>query len=128
MFILTPTTEPQSIATSYTYGLPEAMIYIGMVSSQVPHVDYSSSDLITSYVQYVKQQLGLTDYPLPTVSKLGVISRKNRRRIVNEDQLVEVARNAIQSELIDYAGLSFKEQVSHRYLKPSITNFRCNEY
>lgn len=81
-------------------------------------MDYSSSDLITNYVQHVKQQLGLADYPLPTATKLGVISRKNRRRIVNEDRLVEVAHNAIQSELIDYSGLSFKEQVSH--LKPSM--------
>ena len=75
-------------------------------------MDYSSSDFITSYVQYIKLQLGLTDYPLPIVPKLGFISRKNRRRIINEDQLVEVARNAIHSELIDYSGLSFKEQVS----------------
>ena len=77
-------------------------------------MDYSSSDFITSYVKYVKQQLGLTEYPLPTAPKLGLISRKNRRRIVNEDQLVEVASNAIRSESIEYSGLSFTEQVSCR--------------
>ena len=83
-------------------------------------MDYSSSDFIASYVEYVKQQLRLSDYPLPNAPKLGVISRKNRRRIVNDDQLVEVASNAIQSELIEYSGLSFKEQVS--YLKTSNIN------
>ena len=74
-------------------------------------MDYSSSYFITSYVEYVKQQLGLADTPLPTAPKLGVISRKNRRRIVNEVQLVDTARHAIQSELIEYSGLSFQEQV-----------------
>lgn len=74
-------------------------------------MDYSSSYFITSYVEYVKQQLGLANTPLPTAPKLGVISRKNRRRIVNEVQLLDTARYAIQSELIEYSGLSFQEQV-----------------
>lgn len=78
-------------------------------------MDYSSSYFITSYVEYVKQQLGMEDYPLPTAPRLGVISRKNRRRIINEDHLVEVSRNAIQSDLIDYSGLSFREQVRCDY-------------
>ena len=80
-------------------------------SLQVPRVDYSNSYFIASYVEYVKQQLGLVDIPLPTAPKLGIISRKNRRRIVNEDQLVDTASHAIQSELIEYSGLSFQEQV-----------------
>lgn len=84
---------------------------------QVPHVDYSDSDFITSYVEYVKQQLGLANFPLPTAVRLGIISRKNRRRIINEDELVEISNNAIKSELIEYSGLSFREQVSNCYLE-----------
>lgn len=80
--------------------------------SQVPNVDYSSSYFITSYVEYVKQQLGLENVALPTAPRLGIISRKNRRRIVNDNQLVEVSSHAIQSELIEYSGMSFREQVS----------------
>ena len=79
-------------------------------------MDYSSSYFIASYVQYVRRQLGLGNLPLPTVPKLGIITRKNRRRIVNEDQLVWASSHAIQSELIEYSGLSFREQVSHKYL------------
>lgn len=79
---------------------------------QVPHVDYSNTHFITSYVEYIKEQLGLANFPLPTAVRLGIISRKNRRRIVNEDLLVNVASNAMQSELIEYSSLSFQEQVS----------------
>ena len=91
-------------------------------------MDYSNSYFITSYVEYVRRQLGLTDYPLPTAPRLGVISRKNRRRIVNEQQLVNVAGNAIQSELIEYSGLSFKEQVSEIHNQDPLIYSHCLYY
>jgi len=86
-------------------------------------VSYSDSDFITSYVGYVKQQLGLANLPLPTKAMLGIISRKNRRRIVNEDELVDISNNAVKSELIEYSGLSFREQVSNCYLETVVLTY-----
>ena len=78
---------------------------------QVPQVDYSDSDLIKDYVMFVRHQLGLANLPLPHTPKIGIISRKNRRRIVNEDELLRVSRNVFPTELIDYSDMTFRQQV-----------------
>jgi len=81
------------------------------VITQVPRVDYSDGDLINDYIMFVRRQLGLADLPLPSSPKIGIISRKNRRRIVNENDLLSLGRNILPTELIEYSGMTFLQQV-----------------
>ncbi|XP_046574394.1 alpha-1,3-arabinosyltransferase XAT3-like isoform X2 [Haliotis rubra] len=73
---------------------------------------YSSRDigLILPYIQFIKEELGVRHEQV-TKDKVGIIKRTNRRRILNEGELVKAISNIASVELVDFSGLTFKQQV-----------------
>ncbi|XP_046370720.2 alpha-1,3-arabinosyltransferase XAT3-like [Haliotis rufescens] len=73
---------------------------------------YSSADkdLIIPYVQFIKEELGVRHHQI-SKDKVGIIKRTNRRRILNEGELVEAVSNIADVELVDFSRLSFKQQI-----------------
>ena len=92
--------------------------------------DFSESDNY-DYDQYMKEEVKLL---------VGELCRSGRRRIVNDKELVEMLRKEVDSELIDFAGVTYREQVRDiillfspwvlytnvcRPLRPSLTAPSC---
>ena len=63
--------------------------------------DFSESDNY-DYDQYMKEEVKLL---------VGELCRSGRRRIVNDKELVEMLSEEVDSELIDFTGMTYRDQV-----------------
>lgn len=80
-------------------------IYFG-----TPSVSFSDSDLIRGFVRHVQRQLNITEQPYKK-DRIGIISRSNRRRILNEDELISSLSAIVKTEKIEFSGMSYRDQV-----------------
>lgn len=83
-------------------------LYLG-----TPNIRHDESSLILNYANYMKKQLNVDQDAWKKYKKplIGIISRRNRRRIINEDELVKSIRNLGVIHLLKLENFSFKQQV-----------------
>ncbi|ESP05688.1 hypothetical protein LOTGIDRAFT_228161 [Lottia gigantea] len=77
----------------------------------LPKADHTNSSFLKSFVQFVKNKLNVTHERLSD-QRVGLIKRSNRRRILNEELLIEKVREFVDAELVEFSGLTFQEQVN----------------
>jgi protein O-GlcNAc transferase len=86
-------------------------ICFSTVNFGTPRVDFSDQNLIRSFVAHVQRMLNVTvnvDVP----PRVGVISRANRRRLLNEDELVAAISTLAPVDKIEFSRMSFHDQVA----------------
>ncbi|XP_013403104.1 protein O-linked-mannose beta-1,4-N-acetylglucosaminyltransferase 2-like isoform X1 [Lingula anatina] len=79
-------------------------IYLG-----TPRYDWNDKYLVLNYVNYMRTMLHVTTPTKPR--KVGLISRANRRRILNEKELVKSVKDITKLDLIEFGGKTVQEQL-----------------
>jgi protein O-GlcNAc transferase len=79
-----------------------------------PILHNGSHAFLHRYARFVRTKLQLPLDPTPAIRQIAVISRSNRRRIVNENALVSAAQAAhpdVQCRKLVFDGMPFSQQV-----------------
>lgn len=79
-----------------------------------PKVDFSRPEVLHSYADFVKKALGVK--PIESKSKaektrIGLIHREGRRKILNEEELLQSMPSSVLLEAVDFSKMSVKEQI-----------------
>lgn len=74
-------------------------------------VQFANSELITGFVEHIQKTLNVAHQRFD-VDRIGVISRSNRRKILNEDELIAALNTIAITEKLEFSGKSFHEQVA----------------
>ena len=85
-------------------------LYFGTMqhAHNMPH---TGSEHIPKYVNYIWKQLKISPFKKFKEHRVGIISRKNRRRILNEDELVSVIKPLAEVDLLTFEKMTVKEQI-----------------
>lgn len=76
-----------------------------------PSVQFSNSELINGLIEHIQKTVNVAHQPFE-VDRIGLISRSNRRRILNENELIAALNTIAITERLDFSGKSFREQVA----------------
>ncbi|CAH1797584.1 unnamed protein product [Owenia fusiformis] len=75
-----------------------------------PRFEFDNRDVVRNFIKYAKQMHNITEYNIET-PLVGIISRSNRRRILNEADVVKALSEIVPTVLIEFTGMTYREQV-----------------
>ncbi len=85
-------------------------LYLGTMQ-HAHNMAQTSTEHIPKYVYYIWKQLKISPFKTFKEHRVGIISRKNRRRILNEDELVSVVKPFAEVDLLTFEKMTVKEQI-----------------
>ncbi|EDV21035.1 uncharacterized protein TRIADDRAFT_60391 [Trichoplax adhaerens] len=99
---------PMSKASFNQY--PNAKTCFEEAKLGTPRVEFTDKKLIRGYISFILRRLRIKK-TTPKAARIALIKRTNRRLILNQDELINSVKSLANIELVDFNGMTFKQQV-----------------